>query len=183
MSALNDEASPDHLPRLAAGAYQGRAIVHWTLTVQNRGLGWLTDAFHQRFRWLLLHGCARYQMACPVYCLMPDHAHLLIIGWTPESDQRLFMPWLRKHSNLLLKTCGHSWQKQAYDHVLRPYESYRYAFETLAHYIRENPVRAGLVSEPQDWKYTQSVVPGYPELHFWAEDYWLRYWRIVAAAT
>lgn len=176
-----DDASRDHLPRLGRGAYRGRAIVHWTLTVDQRGRGWLDDDFHARFRWLLLHGCARYEVACSVYCLMPDHAHLLVAGWTQAADQRLFLPWLRRHTNLLLKRTGRAWQKQAYDHVLRPQEADRYAFQSLAHYITQNPVRAGLVAAAPQWPYTGSVVPGYPELALWAEDYWERYWRIVAS--
>ena len=181
MAAPLDEESPDHLPRLGPGAYRGRAIVHWTLTVDQRGPGWLDDAFHARFRWLLLHGCARYEMACPVYCLMPDHAHLLVVGWSQGADQRLFMPWLRRHTNRLLKARGQVWQKQAYDHVLRPQEADRDAFQSLAKYLTENPVRAGLVTTARAWKHTGSVVPGYPELALWAEDYWTRYWRIVAS--
>ncbi len=133
MMPLDFDTSPqDHLPRLGAGAYRGKAIVHWTLTVHQRSCGWLNDDFHARFRWLLLHGCARYQTACPVYCLMPEHAHLLVVGWTPAADQRLFMPWLRRHTNALLKSTGRRWQKQAYDHVLRPQEADRYAFQSLA---------------------------------------------------
>jgi REP element-mobilizing transposase RayT len=182
---MHDEDTPlndrDHLPRLGAGAYRGRAIVHWTLTAETRGTGWLDDAFHVRFRWLLLHGCARYEVACPVYCLMPDHAHLLVVGWSQAADQRLFMPWLRKQTNLMLKEREHAWQKQAHDHVLRPQEADRYAFLSLVKYLTENPVRAGLVKTAPDWRYTGSVVPGYPELEFWAADYWERYERIVAA--
>lgn len=166
---LEEESPPedrDHLPRLGPGAYRGRAIVHWTLTVEKRGTGWLDKGFHARFRLLLLHGCARYDMACPGYCLMPDHAHLLVTGWTQGADQRLFMPWLRKHTNLLLKAHGHAWQKQAYDHVLRPQETDRDAFQSLAKYITENPLRAGLVKMAREWAFTGGVVPGYPELVF-----------------
>jgi REP element-mobilizing transposase RayT len=170
----------DHLPRLAANAYRGRAIVHWTLTVKDRSKGWLTSNFHSRFRWLMLHGCARYDVACPIYCLMPDHAHLLIVGWTQSADQRLFMPFFRKHTEPMLAECGAAWQKQAYDHVLRPQESDRYAFETLAHYINQNPVRAGLVQEAGAWAYSGCVIPGYPELTLKMPNYWTRYWRLVA---
>jgi len=102
-------------------------------------------------------------------------------GYRLAADQRRFMPWLRKHSNVLLKRTGHEWQKQAYDHVLRPEESDRDAFQSLAHYIKENPVRAGLVPQARAWKHLGGVVPGYPELAFWGEDYWPRYWRIVAS--
>lgn len=41
---------PGHLPRLPREYYQGDAVVHWTLPTFGRAKGWLTDAFHARFR-------------------------------------------------------------------------------------------------------------------------------------
>ena len=172
-----------HLPRLAPSAYLGTAIVHWTLTVSDRGTGWLNARFTTRFRWLLLHACARYSVACPVHCLMPDHVHLLLHGWNRQGDQKRFMRFLLRHSNVLLAETEHRWQPQAHDHVLRAEESDRYAYERLAGYIMENPVRAGLVSSAEDWPHTGAVLPGYPELSIWLPDYWERYWRLRRAIS
>jgi putative transposase len=109
---------------------------------------------------------------------MPDHVHLLLHGWDSEGDQKGLMRFLRRHSNALLGETGFRWQPQAYDHVLRPEESDRYAYERLARYITENPVRAGWVERAEDWPHSGAVVPGYPELSLWLPDYWERYWRI-----
>ena len=49
----------------------------------------------------------------------------------------------------LAKQCGIQWQRGFFDHRLRGCES---AAEKTK-YIRMNPVRAGLVSDPQDWPY------------------------------
>ena len=174
----SESSFPGHLPRLPEGAYSGTAIGHWTLTVWDRGTGWLNSRFTTRFRWLLLHACARYSVVCPVHGLMPDHVHLLLHGWDSEGNQKGLMRFLRRHSNALLGETGFRWQPQAYDHVLRPEESDRYAYERLARYITENPVRAGLVERAEDWPHTGAVVPGYPELSLWLPDYWERYWRI-----
>ncbi len=96
--------NPDlhHLPRLIRSNYQAFAAVHWTLTVNPRSPGWLTSDFHQFFRELMLHTCAREQLVCPVYCLMPDHLHLVWLGLSQESDQLNAMKFLRKYLNLLL---------------------------------------------------------------------------------
>ena len=181
--SLEMHEAHDHLPRLTQGAYCGRAIVHWTFTVDQRAVGWLDAAFCTRFRWLLLHGCARYDVACPVHCLMPDHVHLLVVGWTKSADQRRFVKFLRKHTNQLLAVTKNQWQAQAYDHVLRPAESDRYAFETLVTYITQNPVRANLVQEAFQWPYTGAIIPGYPELKLWQPDFWKRYWRLIASRS
>ena len=64
-----------------------------------RGTGWLDDAFHARFRELLLHAAAREALLCPVYCLMPDHFHLVWMGLRRASDQRNGMKFLREFVN------------------------------------------------------------------------------------
>jgi putative transposase len=173
-----DKINHDHLPRLNDSAYRGNAIVHWTMAIHNRGVGWLNARFTARFCWLLLHGCARYSLACPIYCLMPDHVHLLLHGWSQQGDQRGFIRFLRRHTNNLLVDTGHRWQSQAFDHVLRPNESDIHAYETLVHYIAQNPVRKGLADHPQEWPHTGAVIPGYPELKLWEQNFWPSYWRI-----
>ena len=165
-----------HLPRLAPEHYRARAFVHWTLTIEDRATGWLTPAFHHAWQLTLLHACARYGLVCPAYVHMPDHAHLLILGLRDDADQRLAIEFLRKHLRPAL--APHDWQKQSHDHVLRDTEREHGAFQTIAHYILENPVRAGLCAAASDYAYTGCCVPGYPELAVHTNDYWLRFWRL-----
>ena len=40
------------------------------------------------------------------------------------------------------------WQREFFDHVLRSEESYAEKWR----YVRDNPVRAGLVSRAEEWK-------------------------------
>ena len=51
---------------------------------------------------------------------------------------------------------GINWQRDFFDHRLRCDESYI----EKAYYIRNNPVRAGLVDNPQDWPYVWEVRRG-----------------------
>jgi hypothetical protein len=46
------------------------------------------------------------------------------------------------------------WQPGFFDHLLRNDESYNRKWE----YVRENPVRAGLVSGADDWPYQSEFV-------------------------
>ena len=173
-----------HLPRLDDVHYRGFAFVHWTMTIRNRQRGWLSDQFHQRFRELLLHSCSRYHSICPVYCLMPDHFHLLLLGIADESDQFKLTKHFRRHVNTALEGCSPNpdqpfrLQKQAYDSVLREADRARDAFQSVAFYIAENPVRASLTEDPSTWPFCDAVIPGYPELTFSADDYWDRFWRL-----
>ena len=165
-----------NLPRLSPEFYRGFAFVHWTLTIEGRATGWLANTFHARWQLVLLHACARYQLAAPAYVLMPDHIHLLWAGLTEESDQCLAMEFLRKHLRLALGPA--SWQQRAYDHVLQEKERERRAFVSTAHYMLENPVRAGLVATSGDYPFLGCCATGYPDLDVRQNDYWELFWRI-----
>jgi len=46
------------------------------------------------------------------------------------------------------------WQRGFFDHLIRNTESYAQKWD----YVRENPVRAGLVSAAENWKYQSEIV-------------------------
>lgn len=96
--------NPDlhHLPRLDRRHYQGWAAVHWRMRVEPATPGWLDDRFHLQFRELLVHACVRERLSCPVYCLLPDHLHLMWLGLARASDQLNGIKFLRTYLNRLL---------------------------------------------------------------------------------
>ncbi|MBL7115798.1 MAG: hypothetical protein ISS35_08530 [Kiritimatiellae bacterium] len=138
--------------------------------------GWLDDAFHSAFRECLAHTQHRYRFTCPTYCLMTDHVHMLWVGLAEDTDQIVAMEFFRRHLKAyLFSAC---WQQQAHDHVLSAGEREHGAFESVAWYILNNPVRAGFVKEPRDYAYSGCLVVGYPELIPFEDGFWGRYWRI-----
>jgi REP element-mobilizing transposase RayT len=143
MDKRPQRSAAHYLPRLQPEFYRGDAVVHWTLPVAQRKVGWLESGFHQTFRELLLHAAGREGLACPAYCLMPDHIHLVWMGLGADSDQRNGMAFLRTHIEKLHN--GFEFQHQAHDHVLRDEERRRGAFASVCAYVLANPVRAGLV--------------------------------------
>ena len=166
------------LPRLPREHYQADAVVFWTLTTFDRAKGWLTPAFHQRFRELMLHAAARECLVCPVYCLMPDHIHLVWMGLLLDSDQLNGMAFLRTYLEPELSPA--KFQPQAQDEVLREEQRKRNAFAKVCFYITANPVRAELTDAKDVWPFTGCVIPGYPNLNPLVEDYWSKFWRILA---
>jgi putative transposase len=166
------------LPRLSREFYRGRAVVFWTHTFEHRATGWLNDAFHSAFREMCTHACARYEIACPIYVLMPDHWHLVWMGLTSGSDQRLATAFLREH--LASYVGSAKLQDRAHDHVLRDDERKRGAFVSACHYVQMNPVRAGLSDDWKKWPFTGALVAGYPALDARAADFWEKFWRIHA---
>jgi REP element-mobilizing transposase RayT len=163
-----------YLPRLPAEAYRGYAVVHWTITMERRAKGWLSPAAHSMFREIMLHAQARQHLICPVYCMMPDHVHLVWMGLHKKSDQIAGMAFLRKHLEPLIAPV--KFQHQAHDHVLREEERRHYVFETACNYIAANPVEADLVRSASDWEFTGAVAAGYPDLHPVRQA---EFWRIL----
>jgi REP element-mobilizing transposase RayT len=167
-----------YLPRLPREHYQGDAVVFWTLTIFDKAQGWLTAAFHQRFRELMLHVAAREGLLCPIYCLMPDHLHLVWMGLRLDTDQLNGMAFLRTHLEPELSPAR--FQPQAQDEVLREEQRKRNAFAKVCFYVAANPVRAKLISESEAWRFTGCVIPGYPKLNPADGDFWPKFWRIYA---
>ena len=89
-----------------------------------------------------------------LYCLMPDHIHLLLEGH-PDSDLLQFVKYFKQITAFRYKQIFKErlWQRSYFDHVLRKEES----LERLADYILHNPVRRGLVSDYRDYPYTGSM--------------------------
>jgi hypothetical protein len=46
-----------------------------------------------------------------------------------------------------------------------------------------NPHKAELVKDPRQWRYSGAVIPSYPKLDVFAEDYWPKFWKLYEAAV
>ena len=85
--------------------------------------------------------------------IMPDHAHLFVSG----GKDFLLTQWIRLLKRNLSKAISHPqphWQKGFFDHLIRRGESYAEKWE----YVRQNPVRAGLVSNCDDWLWQGEII-------------------------
>ena len=87
------------------------------------------------------------------YCLMPNHVHAVVrlpLDAPPllRTLQRL-KGYTATQANKLLGRSGAFWQPETYDHVARPGELAR-----ILAYVVENPVKAGLVADWQQWPHT-----------------------------
>ncbi len=165
-----------YLPRLRREFYQADSVVFWTLTVHHRESGWLTQQFHKGFRELMLHTAARDWLICPAYCMMPDHIHLVWMGLSLSTDQRNAMKFLRRHLAFALKPF--TLQHQAHDHVLTKEERLHSRFAlACVEYVLLNPLKAELVTKPEEWQFLGAVIPGYPECHPISPGYWPWFWQ------
>ncbi len=81
-------------------------------------------------------------LACVV---MPDHVHLLV-GLPPTTDLRRLMAAFKRY---LARLHHVRWQRDFFEYRLRGSDLVAVTLE----YLRQNPVRAGLVRTPEDWPY------------------------------
>ena len=114
----------------------------------------------------MLDSCLRehcFKIDLHAAVVMPDHAHLIFTpllgadGWTFSLPEIMHaIKGSAAHAvNVALNRRGSVWQDEFFDHVLRSSESLGERID----YICQNPVRAGLVREGQEypWLWRGSV--------------------------
>jgi REP element-mobilizing transposase RayT len=93
--------------------------------------------YHERDRWF-----------CRLMLVMPDHLHAMLAFPRDTRMSAVIGSW----KGYLAKACGARWQDGYFDHRLRS----RKESDECWRYIRQNPVRAGLVAEEEQWKFVWS---------------------------
>lgn len=92
------------------------------------------------------------------FCIMPNHVHLVIAPHekSEETDYSLskIMHNIKRNSakgaNKVLDRTGPFWQHESYDHYVRDQAE----LERIIHYVINNPVKAGLVDDRENWKWS-----------------------------
>lgn len=92
------------------------------------------------------------------YVVMPDHVHFFVVplleGARPLSVAvGKWKEWTAKQILRTTNVAAPLWQPEFFDHLLRTEESRTEKW----HYVRENPVRAGLVVRAEDWPYAGAI--------------------------
>ena len=90
-------------------------------------------------------------------CLIPDHLHLLLSPG--RDDLRRGVASFKSYTTVLARTLGtrRLWQPGFFDRRIRDDAE----FEATLDYIRQNPIEAGLATEPEAW----------PHLALWERAY------------
>ena len=138
-------------PRLGEFDYKGRFAYHLVGVTHERTLllrdGVATDVVEA-----IEEAAKRESFEVLVYCVMPDHVHVLAMGTSDHSDAIRFVQRFKQSSGYSFKqhTGRQLWQQSFFDHVVRGDED----LLPIARYILGNPVEAGLVRDEVDWEFT-----------------------------
>ena len=91
------------------------------------------------------------------FVVMPDHAHLFVRS---TIEAKPLAAWVKTWKSLssreltaTLKFSAPIWQRDYFDHFVRSAASYSEKWE----YVRNNPVRKGLVADPEAWPHQGEI--------------------------
>ena len=104
----------------------------------------------------ILRTAMEFEFAILAYCFMPDHLHLLAEGTTENSRLEPFAALAKQRAAFATRTLlgARLWQKGYFERVLRGEDD---TF-TVARYVVQNPVRAGLARSPDEYPFTGSSI-------------------------
>ena len=135
--------------------YTDCPIYYLTLCAQDRRRSLANSAIHEEFT-KFSERATDHNVSVGFFMIMPDHIHFFA-AFSPKSPP--LWKWVKALRGDLSKILrenegeGTHWEKDFCDHVLRSEESYQEKIE----YVRQNPVRAGLVTRPEDWPYQGEI--------------------------
>lgn len=102
---------------------------------------------------LLFHDGKRYKLLN--WCIMSNHVHVLIEKFEGVTLSGVLHSWrsFTSHkANEILGRTGDFWMKDYFDRFIRD-ESH---LNATIRYIENNPVKAGLANEPEDWPWSSA---------------------------
>ncbi len=126
--------------------------------VTQRGNGcvctFFSDADYTLYRDLLAEHCRAANVEVWAWCLMPNHAHLILVPSDADGLRRALAAVHRRYAGIIharRKRTGHFWQGRFGAVVMD--EAHLAA---ALRYVSLNPVRARLVQRARDWRWSSA---------------------------
>ncbi len=119
------------------------------------GPRWLSDPELADYaEYPVIHGAELGHYLLHAYVVMPNHVHVLLDPLVPLRRITAGIKGVsaRDANGSLGRTGKPFWQDESFDHWIRNAAE----FERIKNYIELNPVKAGLVTRPEDWKWSSA---------------------------
>ncbi|HEX8898608.1 MAG TPA: transposase, partial [Chthoniobacterales bacterium] len=114
---------------------------------------------HRKFRQLIVDSFAyalqHERIYLRAFVVMPDHWHALFAlrePWTLPRFMHSLMSHVAAETSVHLSSGGSGWQDSYYETRVRTARQFGY----IGYYIEQNPVKADLVVNPEDWEASSS---------------------------
>ena len=157
---------------------------HVTQRGNNRRPVFFSDRDRDVYLSLLKEYSLKYEVGILGYCLMPNHVHVIAVPSQPAGLAKAFG---RAHNDyarwlhIKRRESGHLWQNRFFSCPLDA----PYTWAALA-YVERNPVRAGLVSDCEEWPWSSarwhlgsSEASEWLDLEHWSQNWTPAVWRIA----
>ena len=128
---------------------------HVTQRGNRRQQAFFNDEDYQSYLALMSEWCMRFRVETWAYCLMPNHIHLIVVPETKDGLNLAIGEAHRRYTrriNFREDWRGHLWQGRFSSFIME--EQYLLA---CTKYVELNPVRAGLVKNPEDWRWSSAA--------------------------
>ena len=125
---------------------------HVTQRGNGRAPTFFSDGDYATYRDLLATACQAAEVEVWAWVLMPNHVHLILVPGDADGLRRALATTHRRyagHIHTRLQRSGHFWQGR-FGAVAMDEPHLAAALRYLAY----NPVRAGLVARPEDWRWS-----------------------------
>ena len=128
---------------------------HITQRGNRRQQTFFSDEDYSAYLSLLAEWCKKHRVEIWAWCLMPNHVHLIAVPETEEGIARAIGEAHRRYTrriNFREGWRGHLWQERFASFPMD--EHYLLA---AARYVEMNPVAAGLVSKPEEYRWSSAA--------------------------
>jgi putative transposase len=103
---------------------------------------------------LMATWCALRKVEVWAYCLMPNHVHLMVVPRTPDGLAGAIGEAHRRYKRLI--NFREQWRGYLWQGRFASFPGDRSYALACVRYIELNPVRAGLVKKPEDWRWSSA---------------------------
>jgi putative transposase len=112
------------------------------------------EADYMVYKSLMAASCKRHKVDLWSYCLMPNHVHLIAVPENEDSLRKAIGQAHKGYTSFINKRqgwTGRLWQGRFFSY---PMDDSHLLFATR--YIELNPIRAGLVEQPEDYLWSSA---------------------------
>jgi putative transposase len=113
-----------------------------------------SDADRRRYTELLSEACTLHETRCLAWCLMDNHVHLILVPSTADGLRATLSSTHTRYAQRInheQEASGHLFQGRYASYVMDDAH-----LMMAVRYVENNPVKAGLVSRAEDWKWSSA---------------------------
>lgn len=136
---------------------------HVTTRGINKNKTFIDDLDYKKYLKLLAKYKKKFQFKLYGWCIMPNHPHLIISSNNLSKAMHAINFSYAQYFNYRYNKVGYLWQNRFKSFVVN---KNKYLLNLIA-YIEYNPVRANIVNNPEDYKWSsyRARVLGYDKFH------------------